>query len=245
MPLLSIVIPARNEEKNLPVLLDSIKMQDFNDYEVIVADAESTDKTREIAEAFGARIVPGGTPGPGPGRNKGAKAALGQVVLFLDADVVLGSHKFLSENLAEMERKQASVATVKVKAISKNPIDHALHEVYNAFTIATERIRPHAPGFCIFAKKAVHDEIGGFDDRVVFAEDHDYVQRAEKAGYRFRILRSHPILVSVRRLEKDGRLSTAIKYMMGEVQMIVKGPIKKMPTGYTMGGDAFDKDKHE
>ncbi len=239
MPFLSIIIPTKNEELNLPFLLDSIKIQDFTDYEIIVADAESMDKTREIAESYGAKAVPGGTPGPG--RNRGAQAAIGQVLLFLDADVVLANHEFLSENLAEMKQKDASVATVKVKAISDNPIDHALHEMYNAYTIATECIRPHAPGFCIFVKKTVHDEIGGFDEKVVFAEDHDYVQRADKAGYRFRILRSHPILVSVRRLEKDGRLSTALKYMIGEVQMLVKGPIKKMPPGYIMGGDAFNK----
>ena len=43
----SIIIPTYNEEEYLPILLDSIKEQDFSDYEVIVADANSTDKTRE------------------------------------------------------------------------------------------------------------------------------------------------------------------------------------------------------
>ena len=46
----SIIIPTYNEEEYLPVLLDSIKEQDFNDYEIIVADANSSDRTREIAE---------------------------------------------------------------------------------------------------------------------------------------------------------------------------------------------------
>ncbi|MEN6592532.1 MAG: glycosyltransferase family A protein, partial [Methanobacterium sp.] len=57
---ISIIIPTYNEEEYLPYLLESIKRQDFTDYEVIVADAHSTDKTREIAKSFGAKIVDGG-----------------------------------------------------------------------------------------------------------------------------------------------------------------------------------------
>lgn len=244
MPFLSIVIPTKNEEVNLPRLLTSIKEQTYKDYEIIVADAGSKDKTLELAGSFGAKVVEGGLPGPG--RNKGAKAALGHTILFLDADVVLVSPKFLEDNLEEMKRKGACVATAKVKPLTRNPVDRALHEIYNGYTIATERVMPHAPGFCIFVKKHVHDEIGGFDETVVFAEDHDYVQRAEKAGYRFRILRSHPIAVSVRRLEKDGRLSTAIKYTLAELRMMGGGSFKELPKGgYEMGGDVYSTPKQE
>lgn len=235
MPYLSIVIPTKNEEKNLPNLLESIKMQSFKDYEIVVADAGSSDKTRMIAESYGARVVEGGMPGPG--RNRGAAVAQGQVLLFLDADVTLPSAKFLAENLAEMKRKGACVAGTHVKPISRNPIDRAMHEVYNAYAVATERMRPHAPGFCFFVKKHVHDELGGFDESVVFAEDHEYAQRIKRSGYRFRILRSQPVAVSVRRLDKDGRLGIAIKYMMAELHMMVKGPYRELPYEYIMGGD--------
>ncbi len=234
MPFLSIVIPTKNEEQHLPSLFKTISAQTFSDYEVIVADAGSEDRTREIASAFGARVVDGGLPGPG--RNAGAKQANGQVLLFLDADVQLPSSRFLEENLAEMKKKGANVATTYVKPLSRNAIDRALHEAYNAFAIATERVRPHAPGFCIFVKRHVHNDIGGFDESVVFAEDHEYVQRAEREGYRFRVLRSQPIAVSVRRLEKDGRLGIALKYLLGELHMLTKGPFKEMPYEYEMGG---------
>ncbi len=232
---LSIVIPTKNEEKNLPKLLDSIKLQTFTDYEVVVADAGSEDKTRSIATDFGAKVVSGGLPGPG--RNSGAAVSEGQILLFLDADVELSDPNFLEWNLEEMKSRGVNVATTLVKPMSDSYIDKAMHEVYNAFALGVERVKPHAPGFCIFVKKHVHEDIGGFDEDVVFAEDHEYVQRAVKEGYRFRVLRSVPVSVSVRRLEKDGRLGIALKYMLAELHMMTKGPFKEMPYEYEMGGE--------
>ncbi|MFA5935709.1 MAG: glycosyltransferase [Patescibacteria group bacterium] len=241
MKKLSIVIPSKNEEAELPKLLNSIKAQTFSDYEVIVADAHSTDRTREIAESFGAKVVEGAMPGPG--RNRGALHAEGEIIAFFDADVQLPSTKFLQECVEEMDRKKLDVATCRVKPLSRKPIDRAMHEVYNAFVIATEKIRPHAPGFCIFVRRSTHDGIKGFDEEVVFAEDHDYVQRADKMGSKFGVLRSHPIAVSVRRLEKDGRLAIALKYVFGELHMLTKGTFKEMPFEYVMGGAEEKKEE--
>ncbi len=240
---LSIVIPTKNEEQNLPNLLQSIKNQTFQDLEVIVADAHSEDKTREIASQFGAKVVDGDLPGPG--RNRGAEVAQGTIILFLDADVELSDPNFLQANLDEMKERGVNVGTTVVKPMSDSYLDKAMHEVYNAFAVGVERVKPHAPGFCIFVKKHVHDDIGGFDESVVFAEDHEYVQRAVKEGYRFRVLRSVPISVSVRRLEKDGRLGIAFKYAMAELHMMTKGPYKEMPYDYEMGGQATDNQGSE
>jgi glycosyltransferase involved in cell wall biosynthesis len=241
MPRVSIVIPVKNEEKLLPKLLESIRSQTFSDYEIIVADAHSTDQTKEVAVAGGARVVEGGMPGPG--RNKGALHAKGEFVVFLDADVMLPSTKFLEDCISEMDKKKLDVATCKVKPLSRKPIDRALHEAYNAFVIATEKIRPHAPGFCILVRRDTHLVINGFDEEVVFAEDHDYVQRAQKKGLKFGLLRSHPIAVSVRRLEKDGRLAIAMKYIFGELRMLTTGSIKENLFEYEMGGKEDEEKK--
>lgn len=237
MPKLSIIIPCKNEEVNLPKLLESIKKQTFTDYEVIVADAHSTDHTRETARAYGARVVDGGMPGPG--RNSGALQAKGEYLMFFDADVVMPSDNYFEDILREFELKKADVATCRVTPLSDKPIDKAFHGIYNAYVKLTEHILPHAPGFCIIARRHVHEGIKGFDEDVVFAEDHDYVQRAHKSGHRFRLLDSHPIAASVRRFEKDGRWGIGIKYVFGELRMMVKGPFKKedMPFEYEMGGE--------
>lgn len=238
---LSIIIPAKNEEKTLPGLMESIKKQSFKDYEIIVADADSKDKTKEVAKNYGARVVKGGMPGPG--RNRGADVALGNYLLFLDADGELPSEFFLEQNLNEMKRRGACVATTYIKPLSDKSIDYALLEVCNAYNLIMEKLKPHAPGCCIFVKSAVHEELHGFDEKLLLAEDHDYVQRAEKAGYRFRILRSQPIGVSVRRLEKDGRWGLAIKYLKSELHQMLYGKHEQLPYDYVMGGDLESKVK--
>lgn len=235
MPRVSIVIPTKNEEKMLPKLLDSIKSQTYKDYEVIVADAHSTDDTAKVAEDFGAKVIEGGMPGPG--RNKGAIQAKGEIIAFFDADVQLPSSRFLQDCVAEMDRKGLDVASCKVKPLSRKPVDKALHQIYNAYAVATEKIRPHAPGFCILVRRHAHQGIKGFDEEIVLAEDHDYVQRAKKEGHKFGLLKSHPISVSVRRLEKDGRMALAIKYLFAELHIITKGQIKKELFEYEMGGE--------
>jgi len=230
----SIVIPTKNEAMLLPRLLGALSTQTFLDFEIIVADAFSTDRTREIAVSMGVRVIDGGMPGPG--RNFGAKVAKGDLIFFMDADVLPSNERFLEESVAEFEACGADVATCKLKPLSDRADDQFGHDVYNYFVRATARVRPHAPGACILAKRSTHEAIGGFDEEVVFIEDCEYVQRAHKHGFCFRQMKSQPLLVSVRRLEKDGRWRIAAKYLYGGMYMIAKGPFRHMPYEYVMGG---------
>jgi glycosyltransferase involved in cell wall biosynthesis len=232
--MLSIVIPTFNEEESLPRLLASLKAQEFRDFEVVVADAKSADRTREIALAAGARVVDGGMPGAG--RNRGAAVARGEAVLFLDADVVLPSPAFLRTAMAEFRRRKLGTATCRVDALSSRPVDKLFHGAFNAFMLVTERLAPHAPGFCIFARKDVHDAIRGFDEDIRLAEDHDYVTRAARAGMgRFGVLRGCRIPVSVRRFDRDGRFNTALKFMLCELYIRTRGPVKTDMFRYSFG----------
>lgn len=221
---LSIIIPAKNEESVLPRALASIRAQKFTSYEIIVADAHSTDLTREIAMAANARVVDGGMPGPG--RNRGAEAAKGEWLLFLDADIVLSDPLFLRATMAEIEKRKLEVATCRVHAQDGKMIDHALHGAFNVYALATEKILPHVTGACLFAKATVHRAIGGFDEDVVFAEDQDYGRRAKRQGFRYGILRARKIGISTRRLDKDGRMQLAAKYIYAELYMLTRGSFK-------------------
>ena len=121
MTTLSVVIPTKNEEDCLPRLLMSIGQQTVSPIEVIVADAESTDSTVEIANKFGARVVRGGLPGPG--RNRGAEVATGELIFFLDADVELLDERFFEKAINDFESKKLDIATTNITPLEKNRYD--------------------------------------------------------------------------------------------------------------------------
>jgi glycosyltransferase involved in cell wall biosynthesis len=231
MPKLSIIIPALNEEKSLPTLFESIKDQEFKDYEVILADSGSTDKTPEIAAEYGVKIIKGGLPAVG--RNAGAKEAQGEWLLFLDSDVFL-SGKFLKFLIEEAEEVGADAATCAAVPLSDKLLDQVMHDVANAYIQLTQYFYPHAGGFCILIKKSLHQQIGGYNESLKLAEDHEYISRAKKIG-KFKILKKPKIYVSVRRFESDGRLNVAAKYVACEVYRALLGEIKTDIFKYKFG----------
>lgn len=92
-PFVSIVVPARNEEANLPPLLRSFEKLDYPKFEVIVVDDQSTDRTVAIAESFGVRCIrapekKSGWIGKSWACHIGAHAGRGDLLLFTDADTV-------------------------------------------------------------------------------------------------------------------------------------------------------------
>ena len=232
--MLSIVIPTYNEAEYLPYLLRSIKNQTYKDYEVIIGDRESIDGTVEIAKGYGVHIVPGGHPAEG--RNQGAKIAQGEIILFLDADVILPDSWFLQMTVAEFEKRKLGCATCRVLPLSDKITDKMFHHVYNFYMWLTRKVVPHAPGFCIFVRKDIHDRIGGFDEDIKLAEDHDYIYRAAQLG-KFGLLKTYKIPVSVRRFDRDGRLKIARKFLLAEIHLRTKGNIRTDIFNYTWGYD--------
>lgn len=230
--MLTIVIPTKNEEDYLPQLLESIKKQTFQPSEIIVADAHSTDRTREIARSLGAKVVDGGMISFG--RNAGARMAKTDFILFLDADVELRDPEFLEKAVGEMLERKLDLATCDVFPLSDQYIDHFLHQAYNTYARAWGSLYPHAPGFCMLTRRALHEKIDGFDEKVTFCEDHDYARRAKPYG-RFGFLKSTKIPVSIRRLDRDGRMKIAIKYMLAELHLAFLGPIRHNRFHYTFG----------
>jgi len=224
--MLSIVIPTLNEEDYLAKLLESIKNQEFNDYEIIIADAGSKDKTLNIAKKFGCRVIKGGSPAKG--RNAGAKVAKGSLFLFLDADVVL-KNKTLAKALKEFKKKKLKIATFFLLPSGKKKTPKFLFTFfYNLPIFLLEKILPHA-AMGILVERKLFFKLGGFDEKVFLAEDHDLARRAKKLGRlaKYGIIKSAPIYVSDRRFREDGWLKTGFKYLFCEGHMILIGPVKK------------------
>lgn len=220
--MLSIIIPTKNEEKYLPILLSQIKKQDFKDYEIIVADAGSEDKTVEIAKSFGCIIVKGGLPAKG--RNEGAKVAKGEIFLFMDADNIFLPNSFLKDLLAEFEKRNLDVASFPIYPAG-NLFDKIAYGIYNFWTWLSQSFLPHATN-SVLVKREIFEKVGGFDEEIKIAEDHDFARRAGKVG-KFGFIKTKPVLTSPRRFEKEGRIRTYFKYILAGVYMILFGPIKK------------------
>ena len=206
---ISIIIPAYNEEEYLPKLLESIEKQDFKDYEVIIADANSSDNTREIAESYGCTVVDGGLPGVG--RNRGAAVAKGELLLFLDSDLEL-TEGYLENIVEDFEDLNLGIAITQMTALSEKKYVQALHTWCNWFMIASESIKPHGAGcYGIVARRELHEKVGGFDEDLDYGEDTDYIERIAEIS-NFKVLRNAYVIVSTRRLEEDGLLTLIKQY---------------------------------
>ena len=220
--MISIIIPTYNEERYLPKLLNCIKKQSYKDYEIIVADSNSKDRTRQIAKKFWCRIVNGGLPAAG--RNNGAKATKGEILLFLDADVQFDKD-FLKNAIEEMHKRNLDAAGLYIRPLGNNVIDKIFFSIFNFWIFITQFFYPNASGSGIFCKKWLHKKVNGFDETIKLSEDMDYAKRCGKHG-KFRIIKSTKSYVAMRRFEKEGRLKVGFKLFFSALYRILFGEIK-------------------
>src|SRR2546428_13496313 len=91
-PRVSVIVPTWNEGKWLPTLLDALRAQTVPPSEIVVADSGSSDETLSIARSAGGIVTEGERRGPGGGRNRGARASCGEILLFVAAACVPPPH---------------------------------------------------------------------------------------------------------------------------------------------------------
>ena len=206
---LSIIIPTLNEEKYLPKLLESIKAQGFEDYEIIVSDGKSKDKTRKLAKKFGCKVVDG-IGRPGIGRNKGAKIAKGEYYLFLDADVIL-TKNFLNEVIEEFEKRNLDIGFCNAQPLEDTLGNRLYLGIYFVFNSIMQFIKPFGAGFCLLVRRDLHNKLGGFNEKLYYLEDVDYIQRSVKIG-KFRVLKPQ-VLMSMRRYIMEGKWNSLARYV--------------------------------
>jgi glycosyltransferase involved in cell wall biosynthesis len=203
---LTIVIPAKNEAKMLPLLLESLCRQDYEgiaETRVLVADAGSTDGTREIALGFCNRlkveVVAGGLPSVG--RNTGARLATTKYVLFLDADVELPEPTLLRRAMWRMRRRRLHLATTNIACREGSFFDDVLYAGSNLMQRVGSVTKPFATGMFMLFDREVFWALGGFNEKALFAED--YLLSKGVARIRFRIVRGR-VLTTNRRFQKLG-----------------------------------------
>ena len=207
---ISVVVPAFNEERLLGESLAHIKSaaQAFAqagwDFELIVCDNNSTDRTAEIARAAGATVVFEPVNQIARARNSGAAAATGDWLVFVDADSHPSAELF-ADVAEQINRGRCLAGGSTVRMDEKFLLAGFFTWTWNW----SSRLGRWLAGSFIFVEAAVFREIGGFNHELFAAEELDLSKRlkrlAGRTGRGIVILHSHPLVTSARKM----RLYTA------------------------------------
>ncbi|NCB06522.1 MAG: glycosyltransferase, partial [Clostridia bacterium] len=192
---LTIIIPARNEEQTLPLLLQDLKRQRYVPHEIIVVDDDSDDKTASIARENGATVLslhnkPSDWVGKSWACQQGARAATGDSLLFLDADVRLSA-----EGLGRIVAAHEATGVISVQPY------HAAQRWYEQNALVFNLVQIGANGSAlprradlglfgpvILLSRADYDQIGGHESvKSAIVEDMALADQLRRAGIPFQI----------------------------------------------------------
>jgi glycosyltransferase involved in cell wall biosynthesis len=212
---LAIVIPAKNEEQLLPCLLKSLAKQDYplmSSTRVYLADADSTDGTVQVARGFShdlaITVIRGGLPSVG--RNNGARCADSRYLLFVDADIELASSTLLRQAVDTIKIQSLHCVTTDIFCRGGVWLDRVLYGCNNIVQRLSRFHKPFATGMFMLVDKRRFDEIGGFDELALYAEDYQLTRRI--ARNRFRVIRGG-IYSTNRRFVKMGHW-TVVRFFL-------------------------------
>lgn len=214
--MLSFIIPAYNEQAMIGQTIDSIVSAveaTHQSFEIIVVDDASTDRTAEVAQSMGARVIHVKKRHIAAVRNAGAKEARGDVLIFVDADTILPECTLLAA--LEALRDGAVGGGSDVAMDDHLPL---LGWVYFQIFLLIWRPLKLAAGCFIFARRDAFEAVGGFDERY-FASEEIWLSKALKEHGRFVILREQ-VVTSARKTRMYGHFQLFFIAM----RLLVRGP---------------------
>lgn len=202
---ISVIVPAHNEEKLLPATLEFIRAA-LNaceaHSELIVVDNESDDRTAEIAQTAGARVVDEKVRNISRVRNTGAGSTTGDILIFIDADTRVP--EMLFRKIAdEMSDPQCFGGAVAVEYGRFKRWWMRFYSMGWGFWGKVFNMKQGAAQFC---RKSVFDKLGGYDERIFLGEDIDFYWRltafAKREGGNLRFIEQPKVVTSTRRFDK-------------------------------------------
>ncbi len=245
-PTFSIIIPTLNEEKFLPKLLDSLSRQTNKDFEAVVVDGASRDKTVQAAHQF-MRKIPRLTvdivkkPGLPVQRNRGAAISRGEWLVFADADTVFLPY-FIDRISAFIRDGKSQLFTTWFRSDSEDPKDAVYTLFANVYIEATLLFKKQQTfGPLTIVHRQAFDLVNGYDEAHAFHEDVDFGQRLHRAGVSLDILRETLYVWSLRRFRKHGVLKVMNQYILSFFPILFFNRSVKYMPGYVMGGHLYGK----
>jgi glycosyltransferase involved in cell wall biosynthesis len=226
----SIVIPALNEEKLLPQLLDQFPPALRGEFgtEIVVADGGSTDRTREIACAHGCAVAAkegGGRETIAEGRNRGAAHARGAVLVFLNADVRVSDPRGFLEAVREcMADPGIAGATARVRVFpeEETAFDRTFHTLHTGYIGLLNAIGDGmGRGECQVVRAPQFRALGGYRAALVAGEDYDLFRRVRRLG-RIRFLPAVVVYESPRRYRARGYGHIVFGWFRNAVSVVLR-----------------------
>lgn len=192
-PLVSVIVPTKNSEGTIEKCLESIKNQTHPDIEIIVVDSFSGDKTKNIAEDYGATIIEIDAK-RSRARNVGAEKARGKLILFLDSDMELDS--FVIEECV-MKIKEGYDGVIIPEISVGEGFWAKCKALEKACYVGDDTIEATR-----FFVRNFFESVGGYSVGLEAGEDWDLNQRISEAGYRvgriYAFIRHHEGRLSLR-----------------------------------------------
>jgi len=227
----SIIIPTLNEETLLPKLLHQLinkSLRDRYQYEIIISDGGSKDKTLEISRNVVDKIILNETQAAqniAVGRNIGAKSASGEILIFLNGDVLLNDAFYFFDYLEKRFINSdylAFTCDVWIYPEEKKLSDKIFHTIYNNYFWILNYIGVGmGRGECQVIRKDVFMKVGGYNEKCAAGEDFELFKRIRKMG---RILFSKKVFVfeSPRRFRRFGYVKVTLSWIVNSFSVIFK-----------------------
>jgi len=218
-PLVSVVIPAYNEENYIANCLKSVLAQDFpkKDYEVIVVNNNSTDNTANLVKKYfpQVKLITEKKQGVVFARIKGVAEAKGEIIAFTDADTLLPSD-WLKKITHAFSHPQIVGVGGHIKLFPPTPLTHFIQFTAN---LSFSLFKTFPGSNMAFLKKA-YLVCGGFSPKINIAEDVYLASKLKKIG-RIKILPDNKILTSSRRSNLFNYLPFELKYLATVLSILI------------------------
>lgn len=244
----SVIIPTLNEEDYLPRLLTDLYKQLNKNFEVIIVDGYSDDKTKAAVDQFMSKLpiqfYAAKKRNLSYQRNYGAAKACGKYLIFFDADVRINA-VFIKNLEAEIAKSKHLIYLPKmIPGGGAEYGDKVVFELANLLIeISQNTSRPLPTGSAMIFNKEFFHLVGGYNDKhhdkkIFYPEDQEIIIRAKAQGVKAKIVKSCQFRFSLRRMKKEGKFHVFGKYILMALEMMLRGK-PNANVSYEMGGQAY------
>jgi len=220
-PLVSVIITTREEEKYLTRTLQAVRNQTYRPIEIVVSDAESRDKTVQIARKHGAKVFVKKTNIP-QGRNYGAEKSRGKILVFLDADTILEKN-WIKKAVDDLKKKEVDMAVGVFRPRENSVSAKMTCWIWSDFLPYILKIfgkEMHGGGSTFVIKRNIFMLSGGFKEDQAMLEDAEFVNRISRKR---KVLWDRQLVsrTSMRRFRKGGYWKWCFYWFINGINFLI------------------------